>query len=78
MEVSLCMTADLVSDNICSKAQTDWVKGIDIVEAQSYRFLNSNILLPNFSHCRSACGPSQGKWSSIIITKGISCALGYV
>ena len=53
MEVFLCVNAHLVSDNRCSKVQTDSVKGVDIVEAQIYRFLNSKIILPNFSHCRS-------------------------
>ena len=53
IEVSFGMNPDLVSGNVCSKAQTDWVKGVDIVQAQSYRFWNSTILLSNFSHCRS-------------------------
>ena len=41
MEVSLCINADLLSGNRCSKVQTDWVKGVDIVQAEIYRFWNS-------------------------------------
>ena len=43
VEVSLHMYTNVVLYNICSKQQTDWVEGVNIVQARKWLFLNCQI-----------------------------------